>query len=252
VILEKVGGFINRLLGAKGTIASVEFKIDRKYFRILVPDDQHWISIKDILLNREYEYLPQFELANLRDFTIIDIGAHVGLYSLAASTYANYVVSVEPHPLNFKLLKTNYTINDVRGIAINAAVVGQPTNDVKLCEFEHSAAASVVRQGGKRCYAVPTITLAEIIERYAEEKTLLKIDIEGAEFDVIHHVEPDFLKQVELIVMEVHLKYGPLNSIVKKLKKANFVAKIFYPPLVARQARPLIEVINIMRLKVIR
>jgi len=252
VILEEVGGFINRLLGAKGAITSVEFKIDRKYFRALVPDDQHWISIKDILLNREYEYLPQFELANLRGFTIIDIGAHVGLYSLVTSTYANYVVSVEPHPLNFKLLKTNYAINDVRGIAINAAVVGQPASSVKLCEFEHSAATSIVRRNGKQCYTVPATTLAEIIEKYAEEKTLLKIDIEGAEFNVLHHVEPDFLNRLKLIVMEVHLKYGHLNSIVKKLKKANFTVKIFYPPLVARQARPLIEVKNMTKLKLIR
>lgn len=75
------------------------------------------MSLKGVLIKREYEYLPHFELANLRGFTVIDIGAHVGLYSLVTLTYANHDVSVSHTPLNFELLKVKYAINSVNGVA---------------------------------------------------------------------------------------------------------------------------------------
>jgi FkbM family methyltransferase len=54
---------------------------------------------------------------------VVDAGAHVGLFSLAASTFAKEVISLEPHPVNFKLLQLNLEINNTRNIiSINKAL----------------------------------------------------------------------------------------------------------------------------------
>jgi len=98
--------------------------VEEESFEAYVPDDEFWGAIKDILIKREYEYLPGFELSNLKDKVVIDVGAHVGLYSLVASVYTKKVIVVEPHSVNYRLLEMNITMNNVSNIIpINATLV---------------------------------------------------------------------------------------------------------------------------------
>ncbi len=55
-----------------------------------------------------------------RHGTVVDIGAHIGLFSLLASTalHATRIVSVEPDPLNFELLAENISANRVEGATL--------------------------------------------------------------------------------------------------------------------------------------
>lgn len=95
----------NKLLRARGNVIKIRFDVGNKTYEAYVPDDECWGSMKDILLNREYEYIPLFSIENLKGFTVIDVGAHVGLYSLVVSNYAHSIVSIEPHPVNYRLLE---------------------------------------------------------------------------------------------------------------------------------------------------
>lgn len=114
---------MSKFLCCRNNLLNISFEVDGKQYNALVPDKELLFVVKDVLLNREYEYFPEFELKRFRGKRIVDAGAHVGLYSLVASTFAKEVVSVEPHPLNFKLLQLNLYRNDVQNvIPINKAL----------------------------------------------------------------------------------------------------------------------------------
>ncbi|MCS7385823.1 MAG: FkbM family methyltransferase [archaeon GB-1867-005] len=179
--------FINKVLGVKGNVIKVKFKVGNRSFKAYVPDDEYWGSIKDILLSREYEYLLGFELSNLKDKVVIYARAHVGLYFLVASTYARKVIAIEPHPVNYRLLEINILMNNASNIVpINAALVGKNSGTVKIYEASHSGAATIVSKTSSKYYEVPTITLDKILKEHVRQgdAVLLKIDIEGAEFEV--------------------------------------------------------------------
>jgi len=253
-----VNKIVNRFLKVRGNIVKIRFSIANKLYEAYVPDDTYWVAVKDILLNREYEYLPELHIENLKGFTVIDVGAHVGLYSLIVSRYAHKVISIEPHPVNFKLLEINKILNGLENVeTLNAAVVGRKGVEyVNLYEGDHSGGHSIVgKKNSSRLYRVPAITLSEIIERYVRrdgDRVLIKMDIEGAEFDVFKWLERDSLNAVERLVMEVHLKHGSLDVIADKLRSAGFNVKWFHPPLIAKDAKPQIKVRNIIGLKVLR
>jgi predicted RNA methylase len=60
------------------------------------------------------------ELKDARLF--IDVGAHVGYYTLLASKIAKEIISIEPNPFNYKLLKFNLRINKINNAyALNIA-----------------------------------------------------------------------------------------------------------------------------------
>jgi len=214
------------------------------------------VSIKDILLNREYEYIPMFSIKNLRNKVVIDAGAHVGLYSLIAATYAKKVISIEPHPVNYRLLEINKIINNAGNLVpVNVAIVGTRTeaNHIYLYESTHSATATIMTPAPRR-YKVRVKTLDDIVEEYTEQGDTiwLKMDIEGAEFDVFKHASMSLLKRITFIVGEIHLKHGSIDSILKKLKSAGFCTEYLHPPLAARNARPCIRVQDMLKLKVLR
>lgn len=235
---------------AKGNIIKVRFSVGNRLYEAYCPDDEYWGSVKDILLNREYEYISLFNIENLRGFTVIDVGAHVGLYSLAVSNYASRIISIEPHPVNYKLLEINRIINNVEMATLNVAVNGVKMMG-KLCEGDHSGGSSIMIESSSRCYPVQVIALNDLIENYAaNNRVLLKIDIEGAEFSIFKSI--DRIDSVEYIVMEVHLRLGPLDFIVDKLRSAGFTVRYFHPPLIARDAKPSIKVQNMVRLKFLR
>src|SRR2546428_6993098 len=63
-----------------------------------------------------------------RHGTIVDIGAHIGLFSLFASKVlqANRIISVEPDSANFELLSKNISANHVENASlVKAAIAGE-------------------------------------------------------------------------------------------------------------------------------
>ena len=248
---------VNKLLGVKGNIIKVRFRVGRRVLEAYVPDDEMWGAVKDILLNREYEYVSGFELENLKDKVVIDIGAHVGLYSLLASLYARKVISIEPHPVNYRLLEINKIINNAQNIhPINTAIVGTKIRQiVRLCESIHSGGASIMMERSSTCYDVSAQTLNEIVENYIDDldsDVLLKMDVEGAEFDIFRSLDIGLLRRIKFIVMELHLKYGALCDIIEKLKLANFQIHYFIRHLSLNMLKPQIEVKGLLKLRILK
>jgi len=103
-------------------------------------------------------------------------------------------------------------------------------------------------------YEVPAQTLNEIVEKYIDldDNVLLKMDVEGAEFDIFRSLDADLLRRIRFIVMETHLRYGTLSDIIEKLKLADFKINYFHSPLLAKHAKPRVEVEDLLELKILK
>lgn len=246
---------MNRLSGGgKGRIIKIDFSVENKHFECYVPDDQYWISIKDILLNREYEFLPEFELRKFKGKLVVDAGSHVGIFSLVASVFAKKVVSIEPHPINYKLLEINKIKNNCKNIVtINKALVGRRTKKIKIYSKDLTSSATIKYEnaGENTGYYVPTITLQEIVETYGKID-LLKIDVEGSEFNIFKELSKETLNKIKAIVGEIHLEYGELHPIINILEGAGYKVWYFHPPLIKNSSKSTIKLDDLVRLKFLR
>jgi FkbM family methyltransferase len=140
---------------------------------------------------------------------IVDIGAHVGVFAAcAARRYPQArVLAVEPSPRALPFLRRNITANALR----NAAVVPLACGD-------RCGAATLYRRGPdmmSTLYAAPgtangssvqVATLDRLFEDHAVERcALLKLDCEGAEYDILLGAGKATLQRVARISMECHL-----------------------------------------------
>lgn len=140
----------------------------------------------------EQETTQVFEEAAKPGMVVLDIGAHVGYYSLLAARKVGpegRVYSFEPEPQNYSLLVKNVDCNGYDNITpVNTAVsnqVGVATlNLSSLDNGRHSLFGQSTSQSNTE--TVNTTTIDAFLENAASLNVgLIKIDVEGAELDVL-------------------------------------------------------------------
>lgn len=187
------------------------------------------ISLRGMgILNYEGEYLigEKYWLKNyLKDKLrpiVLDVGAYIGNYSKAVfeANRNSIVFAFEPHPITYKRLISN--ISSANFKAFNVAV-GKEAGTLKLYDYDikdGSSHASLYKdvitklhKGNAISYSVDVITLDDFLRKQnIQVVDLLKIDVEGNEFDVLLGCK-DFIKNKK--IKAIQFEFNEMNIISK-------------------------------------
>lgn len=143
---------------------------------------------------------------------IIDVGAHLGLFSSVCSQLAGpegKIVCFEPTPETFKLLQQTLGLNQCSNVtAVQAAVSdkeGMATFYVSETAGCNSNSLVKNKLGGtSQAYDVRLMTLDGITADYLLKPSLVKIDAEGAELDVLKGGVTTFKKYKPILILGLH------------------------------------------------
>jgi FkbM family methyltransferase len=144
--------------------------------------------------------------------TVVDIGANAGYFTLfAASCFADaQVFSFEPVPVNYAQLRRHLNLNSSKKIKCFPKAVAGQAGEISL-SFDSSdsftTSATIFKQADQQTtlIKVPCLTLGQIMDENSIKKCdLLKMDCEGAEYDILYNCLPDHLQRIDQIAMEVH------------------------------------------------
>jgi FkbM family methyltransferase len=139
---------------------------------------------------------------------VLDIGGHIGAFVGVTAPRVARVVTVEPQKDNFALLMRNTTRwSNVTRIAA-AAVPGHGRGRAKLYHFEPGTRWSH-NTGSHSLYPTPQRKHSEDVDTVGFDElladwrpTVLKLDCEGAEYDLLERPLPACVKQ---LAMELHI-----------------------------------------------
>ena len=138
---------------------------------------------------------------------IFDVGANIGTYSIPLSGYHDLVVyAFEPSPTTFEILMRNLELNDVPVRAFNFGL-GSEDGVLTLSMPEGKDRGNI---GCKTVYgdgidreAVKICRLDDFCLLHGVQPHYLKIDVEGAEIEVLKGAE-ETLETVEAILIEMN------------------------------------------------
>ena len=211
-IIELLTGFKNPVLilriflGGKTQIArTVHLRSNGLAFRVRGAMDV-W-SIKETFLDQFYE---RCGFTIQPGWTVIDVGAGLGDFSLfAAQSSGTHVFALEPFPESFELLAHNVMLNNSGNVTYLPEAVGSEEGMLLLdlaggepLQFQ-SRNAPVTHPESQ--IAVKARSLSDVIHQAGQgECDLLKLDCEGAEYDILMKSPRDALVKIKRIVMEYH------------------------------------------------
>jgi FkbM family methyltransferase len=137
---------------------------------------------------------------------VVDIGANIGIFSLyAASHRAAKVSAYEPNSEAFQCLLKNIDANGLKAVVTPSqlAVTNRDGATVKFPTKASMYNAIITDENCSDFEFVQTISLARILGQTGKVD-ILKLDCEGAEYDILLNASQEALSQVASIRMEYH------------------------------------------------
>ncbi len=181
-------------------------------------------TIKEVFASNDYKIKP-----SSHHMTIIDVGANIGSFSvLAALNIPNAkILSFEPLRGAFQQLKENILINDLgKQIIPKKMAVYKEEKAIKIYDSGKSGLSSIYRTRNEKKFELVKSTTLEKIFKKNKIKTCdyLKIDCEGAEYDILSSCPKDIFKRIKTISLEFHEMIPEQNhhSLIKTLKDNSF------------------------------
>jgi FkbM family methyltransferase len=138
--------------------------------------------------------------------TVIDVGAHIGLFALRVEPLSERVLSYEPVPANFEVLKIN--VGGHPGIVPVRQAVGGARETATIYVSDNPSAHSMYPSSADRRSSptpVECVTLEDVFAQHRVDRCgLLKLDCEGAEYPLLYAVPRGFWERIDRVVMEYH------------------------------------------------
>ena len=160
---------------------------------------------------------------------VIDIGAHIGYFTIYAANSANEgtVYSIEPYKESFEILKKNLKLNNLTNVKSFHIAISKVTEQITLYIDKKNQIGNSIFKTDETIESekVESFSLKDFVKSNKIEKIdFLKIDCEGAEFKILLNFDKELMKKINKISAEVHENSNTysLDKLVDFLKKNNF------------------------------
>lgn len=184
-------------------MASLHYAIHSRHLSERIAD---LYMIMTCVRDRQYNP-PSFEIKP--HDTIVEIGGHIGSFSVYAAGKASQgrMLVYEPDPENFTYLQKNINLNKLSNITPKKMAVAVEKGTRMFFPSTVNTAESSMYKSKKRNQGiqVPTTTLSQIFEEHTITFCdFLKLDCEGAEYEILFNTPVLYLNRIGKIAMECH------------------------------------------------
>lgn len=197
-----------------------EIKAFGKTLNLTLRNEGDYAVANELFLDHQYRFCD--DAIKKAKHCIIDIGGHLGFFSLMAATLNPNVpiYTFEPHTGNYELLKVNLKANRIKLIPSNhrnptgqtgvlpkqlavSDTIGQTELLISQEDLNHSLEKAIEPTGTTQ--TVQTTTLERIFAKNRIDRcNLLKLDCEGSEFKIIYNTPKELFQKIDHIFLEYH------------------------------------------------
>lgn len=162
--------------------------------------------LREVLVEETYK--DALALMTAKNIRLVDIGANLGSFTI----WTHRVLGVreafcfEPEPDSFRLLNFNLSLNECKAAKTLECAVGGASRTIKISLDKDSPAGANIYDGATSSDAktVPVIAFEKWLREIEGGFDLLKMDCEGAEWEIIRQTDPQQFARFQVVVAEVH------------------------------------------------
>ncbi len=178
-----------------------------------------------------HEYRRAEEVIENAKYPIVDAGAHAGFFCMYCRSKNKKVniFAIEPEPNNIKLLREHIKKNKIAGVEVVEAALSVSSGLRSLLlsadSHNHKLAES---EDFDKVLEVQTFSFLDFCKKYKIKKiSLLKMDIEGGEYEVFDGMSEADFAMVNNVILEYHVSREKAIELEEKLRVNGFGVQIF-------------------------
>lgn len=136
--------------------------------------------------------------------TVLDVGAHVGYYTLLSAVLAGpsgRVHAFEPNPQNADFLRRHVAINRLETVRVEQAAVSERAGTAR---FDFGTGSGTGHLAVAGALEVRTLRLDEYVAEHALAPTAIKVDVEGAEMNVLLGARETLVRHRPALFLSTH------------------------------------------------
>ncbi len=185
-------------------------------YKIRKHDSDKWV-VSEVWAQDIYR-VGGFEIKE--DDTVIDIGAHIGIFSVQAGSQAKRIIAFEPFRENYDILRKNILLNNIKNITtVNLGVSGKRGKRRIYFDKTNSSCNSICIKSDNSA-EIRCITLEDVFRNYKINRcNYLKIDCEGAEYEILFNTPDKIFERIDRIALEYHDDFMESEYTYKDLQK---------------------------------
>lgn len=219
-------------------------KVPYFYYRIKKGSDEYSMmarptttSLADLFVLKELfiheTYKDILKILPKQGIRFIDIGGNIGAFTVWLASKAKIAEGFifEPLEENLRILNFNLRANQIKKIKIIPSAVGGSSRKVAMeLNLKSPGGSSIYTQPStenKTAKKIQVKALRHWLDEITGNFHLLKLDCEGAEWEILNKTPHKYFTRFNLVVAEVHATNGKSNvsEFVKYFEKAGFETK---------------------------
>lgn len=218
---------VKRFTGGK-FILPLPIKSKRPYY-IEIRDIGDFAVFREVCIDDSYNHSRL-----VSGMQCVDVGAHVGSFTLLASLMVGKegkVIAIEPETKNFNQLIKNLKLNKIENVITKNIALSDINGKEDFFIDKGSCCHSFFRQDSSiDKIQVESKTLDTLLAELNINKiNILKIDTEGSELKVLKGARETLLKnsKMKIIIAAEHYP-EEISEVVEYLKNLNFAPKVYF------------------------
>jgi FkbM family methyltransferase len=146
------------------------------------------------------------DLDHMSGETAIDIGAHIGSYTLRMARGFQHVIAFEPNPFNSHILRLNLQLNKIRNVRVEEVALSD-TNGVSPLYLQRTTGGNGSlnpHHYGFKYDTMVQVKVRRLDDFEISELDVLKIDAEGHELRILKGASQTLNRTRPILAVEVH------------------------------------------------
>lgn len=211
--------------------------IDVNDYKMIVNLDDKGLS-RDLIIDGTREYIATQMMKKIlkKGDIVIDIGANIGYYVILESKLVGHegvVYAIEPVPLAVELLRRNCELNKCKNVKIYQLAIYNRSGKLTIYVPSKLNWSTInienvkdIKRNSCIKIEVNALTLEDFIQKEKIKPTLIRMDVEGAEFEILTSSEK-LLRKLDNIMLFVEFHFNILGrdksmKLLRMLKLCGF------------------------------
>ena len=141
------------------------------------------------------------------------LGANIGAFTvLAGYLGAKKVIGVEPISTSYGHLLNNVERAGLTNVVALKNIVSDVSGNFCDVSLNENSGHNSMYNVSERFETIETITLHEILAQLDSNNIMLKLDCEGAEYDILLKASLEDMNRISEVIVEIHSELHPVHK----------------------------------------